>query len=365
MLVFLLIIFTALSVASVTRIITDSSDNDVTFIRNSNGGYWELNGGNIQNAIDDISDTGGTVWLPSGTISISSVISVPSNVKIEGTGMDSTILEMSSSGSFPTGCVYLYHVEHVILSDFSVDGNKNGGATGNMMYVSEDCRNISISRIHLYDGNNAGLRCYRASDIHVSDCFIHVDCASNQALSLAQTDDSIFSDITLINPSLQALDIASCDNSIFNDIIIKDSAYGMKICGADSISNNNTFNNFNIFDITSQEGLRMENCRDISISNFCINNVGNDGITLYSSAQRITFTNLNIHTCGDKGIILVGGPDDIVITNSIIRNCDDDAIQIDSGADNFIIMGNNWDGVLDDNSGASNSVIENNIGSIV
>ena len=52
-----------ISVASISRTITSDSDNIDTFIRNSNGNYWEATGANIQAAIDDLS-LGGTVWLP-------------------------------------------------------------------------------------------------------------------------------------------------------------------------------------------------------------------------------------------------------------------------------------------------------------
>ena len=49
----LFILILASSVSSLTRTITDSSDNNVTFIRNSNGNMWEATGANIQVAIND------------------------------------------------------------------------------------------------------------------------------------------------------------------------------------------------------------------------------------------------------------------------------------------------------------------------
>lgn len=61
---FLITIFT-LSVMSVTRTITDTSDTIDTYIRNSNGKYWAATGANIQTAIWDLNSTkGGFVRLP-------------------------------------------------------------------------------------------------------------------------------------------------------------------------------------------------------------------------------------------------------------------------------------------------------------
>ena len=61
------------TVLSVTRTISSSQDNMETFIRNSNGMYWEANAGNIQAAIDDlVSTNGGWVKIPPGSYDLSS-----------------------------------------------------------------------------------------------------------------------------------------------------------------------------------------------------------------------------------------------------------------------------------------------------
>jgi len=48
------IILVSAGALSVTRTISDTHDDVETFIRNSNGNYWEATGENIQNAIDDV-----------------------------------------------------------------------------------------------------------------------------------------------------------------------------------------------------------------------------------------------------------------------------------------------------------------------
>jgi len=59
------------SVMSVTRTITDTSDTLETYIRNSNGKYWEKTTANIQLAIDDLNSTyGGWVKVPAGSYTL-------------------------------------------------------------------------------------------------------------------------------------------------------------------------------------------------------------------------------------------------------------------------------------------------------
>jgi len=58
-----LLILGAISVASLSRTITDSGDTAYTYVRNSNGKYWDATGTNLQTAINDLGGAGGTVWI--------------------------------------------------------------------------------------------------------------------------------------------------------------------------------------------------------------------------------------------------------------------------------------------------------------
>jgi len=77
----LMLIITSYSVLSVTRTITDSSDTIETYIRNSNGKYWAVDGTaddvQIQAAIDDIGSYG-SVWVGCNT-TISSPLTLDDN----------------------------------------------------------------------------------------------------------------------------------------------------------------------------------------------------------------------------------------------------------------------------------------------
>jgi len=65
----------AISAESVTRTITDSTDNSYTLIRNSKGNYWAATGANLQTAINDLGSGGGTVWVGSD-ITLSSALNI-------------------------------------------------------------------------------------------------------------------------------------------------------------------------------------------------------------------------------------------------------------------------------------------------
>jgi len=84
--IFLLIILTVASVISITRTISNTQDNVVTFIRNSKGNYWDATSSNIQVAINDLSSQGGTVWLPASTYTITNTIEIKPNVALEAYG---------------------------------------------------------------------------------------------------------------------------------------------------------------------------------------------------------------------------------------------------------------------------------------
>ena len=84
---FLLIGITTVSVMSVTRTITDSSDTVYTYIRNSNGNYWAATGANLQTAIWDLnSSDGGEVHVPPGNYTFSSNLTIDNFVTVIGTG---------------------------------------------------------------------------------------------------------------------------------------------------------------------------------------------------------------------------------------------------------------------------------------
>ena len=297
-------------------------------IWNSNGKYWAVDGTDdhvqIQAAIDDLTDRG-SVSLPGGVLDVSVAITLDDNIKLYGRGINATILKQSDGASIGTGLLYALGKENVTISDLSIDGNKRGSSTGNCLYISTGSKDVWIDHINIHDGSGAGLRCSHASDIHITNCRIQVDTGGNQALSVNASNNIICSDLTLINPSLQGLDFANSNNCDLSDIIIKDSSHGMKIAGAYTGSDNITLTNFNIYNISDDAAVRLENCNHIKISNFDISNVedgtSGNGFTIYSTANDVTISDSSIVNVGAKGISSPStGASNITISNVCIDN---------------------------------------------
>lgn len=135
--IILVLILTVIGVASVTRVITDSSDNSYTFIRNSNGNFWEANGDNIQLAIDDLSSDGGTVWVGS-SVTINSPIYLKDNVQLDFQNNKITL------GS---------NTEFVIFSDTSF------AALRNAYIVPSTYQTDSIIMMYVESGSSWNDRC--------------------------------------------------------------------------------------------------------------------------------------------------------------------------------------------------------------
>ena len=78
---FLLLSIAAATVISVTRIISDTHDDIDTFIRNTNGNYWDVSEANLQQALWDLNNSnGGTVWV-GGDLTLTSPIRMGNNQK--------------------------------------------------------------------------------------------------------------------------------------------------------------------------------------------------------------------------------------------------------------------------------------------
>ena len=76
--IFFMITLLTVSVLSVNRTITDVGDSSYTLIRNSKGHYWDPTGANLQLAINDLGDDGGTITVGSD-ISLSSELRLTYN----------------------------------------------------------------------------------------------------------------------------------------------------------------------------------------------------------------------------------------------------------------------------------------------
>lgn len=113
----LCLILVSSSLFAVTRTITDSSDNAVTFIRSSNGNYWEATGANFITAVNSMNATKGKINLPICSITIDEPITFK-QVVIEGEG----------TGGFQSD----YGYTKIILTDDASITVGNGGCLRNL-----------------------------------------------------------------------------------------------------------------------------------------------------------------------------------------------------------------------------------------
>ena len=86
-----LIMLTTVSVLSVTRTITNSGDNSYMLIRNSKGNYWDPTGANLQAAINDLGDSGGTIWVGDDITLSSEIRFIYSNMILDFEGHTVTL----------------------------------------------------------------------------------------------------------------------------------------------------------------------------------------------------------------------------------------------------------------------------------
>lgn len=113
---------------SVTQVITSDSNNNVTFITNSNGGLWEATGSNIQLAINDCDNvTGSKVTLAPGvTYTTSSSIDTWYNMTLDLNG--GTI---APNGDFNVTNVYISSK----LMNGRIDTSGVGGYSSNAVVI--------------------------------------------------------------------------------------------------------------------------------------------------------------------------------------------------------------------------------------
>ena len=168
-----LILMAVITVASVPRTISDTHDDIDTFIRNSNGNYWEATGANIDMALDDLT-TDGWVSIPEGTFTISSTITnTVHKITIQGRGRN-TVISLADNSN----C----HVISVggngwTIRDLVIDGNgDNQGAGAWYGIYTNNQDNVTIEHVGITNVDKAAIRgggLIGSSYINVVSCDIY------------------------------------------------------------------------------------------------------------------------------------------------------------------------------------------------
>jgi len=243
MVILLMICLAVVSVASISRTITDTSDNSVTFIRNSNGNYWEANGANIQIAIDNLGDLAppnnggyggphGTVWLPGNTtLTITSTIIVKDYVTLDMCGC-----EIKPSGNID---VFLLHkgaqVRNGVVNVSGV-GNYNSGVI--TLYALDGLNFKShlpvIEDMIMVSSSQRGKAIYLSTSGTATQftCWVHFN-----NIQIEQFEYGIF-----INHAATSGD-NYINGNMFTNINIDDTKYCIKVYEAKAEASGNFFEN--------------------------------------------------------------------------------------------------------------------------
>jgi len=257
----------------VDRTITDTGDDIETFIRNSNGNYWEATGANIQAAIDDIAVSGwssGVVWIPGDSeIDITeSIILTPYitldlqgsylNVKanVDGVVMDKgailtggTIDTRNYVGEYtkaavafdPDQCGANYWTGQTRIQNMLIFGERGSGATHG--------EGAGIEYRLDSDGEIAFSTSVTTTTIDGFEYSILMNVSGGSDPSISYANGNTFTDITIIYPTYaiyltrntsESKNICGVDGNIFDNIILQPGDMTQRVIYAEG--------RYNIFD---------------------------------------------------------------------------------------------------------------------
>jgi len=375
------------SVLSVTRTITDSSDTIETYIRNSNGNYWDATGANIQLAINDAS--GGWVEIPGDTnITITTHLTIPDNVWLRGggnssilyleDGADDNIIENSDQTNGNTG---------IKITDLVLDGNgweqtlwdgniaTHAGDKYNGIYF-KNVYNSSVTRCYIHDTACAGIVTWEDENNYYCNNWItkaglqwegHHPADWHPCGILSFSADNCHYDSNTIwsiysngISTEKRVSLGSTNNTINNNIIY-DCFYGIYIENV----NNHTISDNIISDCNKEDayiptthagGIRLGAgiypVDDTIVSNNIITSCGNlssaNGFGIYSEGDGNIFTGNTVIDSQGYGIY-IGSGDYNILTSNTVSYSGDEAITmaaLNSIVSNNIVEFSTGNGIL-------------------
>jgi len=226
----------------------------------------------IQKALDKLPTSGGVVYLPSGTFTVTQPIVLQrDNQTLSGAG-ESTILRLAPGADCPViilGQPVNYprlNVRHLCVAGLQIDGNRrlqsrelwrvtgegsqirNNGIT--IQHVSDslvddvicarcrsgglvttlDVNNLTVRKLTSFDNEFDGLACYETRHSTFTDLFLHDNPGAGISLDLAFNENSI-SNAYLLGNNLGVFMRASRDNQFYNVTIQNSHHFGVFMAG--------------------------------------------------------------------------------------------------------------------------------------
>ncbi len=351
----------------------------------------------IQSALDSLA-SGGSCFVPQGTF-ISSQVTVPDNVVLEGAGRSSILkLKAGSDQTFITNS----GTTGMGVKNLTVDGNKanNNDATTGFGINFDTVTNSFVSNCYVHDCDAAGIRFVDSSAIWITDNYTKDNDGSG-----IEASSNNYAIITNNNSDTDGVNAGSYSVSCTGDFIvlskntIKDADIGSIHFGHVGFPVTHSICIGNTLDTTSGSGetnaaLLVNEATYCVIGNNTIKDGGSRGILVFTVGKNLVIENNNIYNCAKGGIrstvsftkniaiigniidtITAAGEDGIVLANcdgfvindNIVVAAKKSAIRVGSDSTNGSISGNiaknsqTSGGIVLFDTGNSGIVIEGNI----
>ncbi|MFC1658223.1 right-handed parallel beta-helix repeat-containing protein [Candidatus Omnitrophota bacterium] len=256
----------------------------------------------IENAIQDLETTGGTILLLEGTYNISSTINIAasdttalSNISLVGSG-NSTKLFLTNSANcdlIQIGDGGTTTVTGVVIANLQIDGNRANNTSGNGIYFNQDVHQSRVQNTWIHDCDDDGILLYGDPD----------GCTYNL---------------------IQGNDIRNNDSACIGD---QYSEYAI-------ISHNVIYG--------TNTGISALYCVNDLIANNDISGTTNTGVYIQGGGFRSTVIGNNFHDNTQEGFTMTAGDTCIITGNTFYNNGTGttDSIYISNAADNTIISFN-------------------------
>ena len=225
---------------------------------------------NIQRAIWSLNGTGGTVYLPTATISYSNTLKIPISVDLIGAGIRNTILDYTGSSSaisIDTGG-NIYNIRIAYLTLQSDGGNSHG-------FFARRMQGLILDNVKIYNHGSNGIYIYNSVNVVVRDCFI--DSCSNDGIYFRNVDGG----------SIVQTDVGATTS---NDIHIDSDCSYIRVrdCEANSLKNlgTNTAYSFNYNTTTGAYDLTLPtSVVNNPVSGSCYWDEANSNLMIYNATS--------------------------------------------------------------------------------
>jgi parallel beta-helix repeat protein len=233
----------------------------------------------IQDAVDSLPATGGTVFIPAGLYLISSPVKLPSNVALTGEGFD-TILKLADGAN--TNVIENMNLgtwtdSNIVITNMQIDGNgenQTGPANGIFLYAAPNSR---IEQVWAHNFPRKYL-----FGIQVS----------------------------------AAIHVMFCPNTIIQNNVIEDNKYsGIFV----SFSDNNVVYRNRIYD--SHRGIYLRNSDNVSAAKNTVINC-DEGIRIYYDASYNEIIGNYIEGSSEEGIVVTHQEcsNNVISRNTLVNN---------------------------------------------